>query len=88
MLVWIFKIIEVRGAKKYYYAWDGKGAHEFMTFENPTDYKTAKLFRYTQEQLDNKRGVVNLQTDKPALVGKAVVEVLRKYANDIKSKGY
>jgi hypothetical protein len=68
----------IRGHRPFYYMWTKNEGMEILTFDDPTNPQTAKLFKYNREQLFLG---VDLSKDKPKYVGDAVVNVLKKYAN-------
>ncbi len=71
---------KIRGPRPYYYMWrgkDGRDGMDILTFEDPTKPQTAKLFRYTKEQIHSG---VDLERDTPAFIGDEVVRVLQEYA--------
>ncbi len=67
--------VHIQGSRPFYYMWLKDGGMDIVTFTNPNNLKTAKLFRYTQTQL---YAGVHLMNDKPLAVGHAVVALLKK----------
>ncbi len=67
----------IKGKKSYYYHWASNGKSlDILTFENPFDLDTAKIFRYSLEQLSEG---VNLSKDKPKFIGIKAVKILKDY---------
>ena len=72
--------IRISGPRQYYYRWRKDLGMDILTFENPVDASTAKLFRYSRGQIH--RGV-DLTKDRPTVVGVEVAQILQRYHDSL-----
>lgn len=66
-------------ANPYYYHWRKDGGMDVLIFEDPIDVNTAKMFRYSKDQIIG--GSIHLIKDNPDVVGKEIIRVLQEYSN-------
>lgn len=66
----------ISGPRPFYYMWRREGGMDIFTFEDTSKIETAKLFRYSKDQIYTG---VDLTKDKPTFVGADIIEALRRY---------
>ena len=70
----------INGQRPYYYHWRKDNGMDILIFEDPTDESTAKMFRYSRDQMH--KGV-ELTRDRSTIVGEEVLRVLHGYQNSV-----
>jgi len=63
----------------FFYRWNLENNLEVLTFDDPSDPESAKLFHFYQEELAKGEGIDLEKRDAPVR-GQDVIEVLRRYS--------
>lgn len=64
--------------RPFFHRWNSDNNLEVLTFDNPSDPETAKLFHFYLESLAD--GQVDLERTEPAAAGQRAIEILRRYS--------
>lgn len=65
----------IKGPRPFYYMWRKNGGMEILIIEDSAKPETARFFRYSRRKIYQG---VDLEKDKPALRGMAIIEHLKK----------